>query len=496
MSTLHGPFEGYFVGLPSPDVEPKGVSRFHDLELDWGTLRPGRVVDEPPASPADPTPVHWPVLGPILAELEDGQWYRLWLHDARLHWGRPWLARDDGDRSLWCVRGHLVGRISSAPVVEPRRFGATWVDDRRRAGAATGCAIPLLLLGLLVLAAWALQGLAALLPLLAALLAALLAWRAWPTGLGRRLGLGLAPDVSWLLPLALAWLLMHWLFTPCLPIPGLLWIALLAGALTAASRAGSLGLPLFLVVLAVPVALVGWQRTGCRITGAAPPRVDFPRDPGLRPAPVLAPLPDDPAPAPGASGVADSAASEPAGESRGADAAADAGPGSPDAAGEWPSLPARDPDAELVEQASRGPSKRIGLDAAVAQGRLECGQTIHMSGDLLFPIDSATLRPQSLAQLRKLHRVVQASPDVRVKLVGHADETGRPEYNDGLSRERARAVGDWLLRWQALPRERLDLEGHGESEPLVRAAPGSPLQRLNRRVDVVVSCPGSGDAGE
>ncbi len=497
MSTLHGPFEGWFVGLPSPDAEARGVSRFHDLRLDWGTLRPGRLVDDTPASPADPTPVEWPVLGPILAELENGQWYRLWLHDARLHWGRPRLARDDGDRSLWCVRGHLVGRLAAGPVAEPRRFGATWVDDRRAPPLASGCG-PLLALLLLALAAWTSNWLPALLAALA-LLAAAFAWRASATTLGPRLGVGLAPDASWLLPLALAWLLLHWLFTPCLPIPGLLWIVLLAGALAAASRAGRLGLPLFLLAIALPIALTGWQRTGCRrglapgaVTGAGA-RSEAP----VSGVPEGAPAPGSDAPAGGGEGEggAPAGARNDAAEP-GEDEPDAAGPGSPDAAGEWPSLPARDPDADLVEQASRGPLRRIGLDAALSQGRLECGQTIHMSGDLLFPLDSAKLRPESLPQLRKLHRVVQASPEVRVKLVGHADETGLPEHNDELSRERARAVGDWLLRWQALPSDRLDLEGHGESEPLVRAAPGSPLQRLNRRVDVVVSCPGGGDAGQ
>jgi len=179
MSTLHGPFEGYFVGLPSPSVDALGVSRFHDLQLDWGTLRPGRLVDAPPESPADPTPVHWPVLGPILAELEDGQWYRLWLHDARLHWSRPRLARDDGERSLWCVRGHLVGRLAAGPVAEPRRFAATWVEPARVYASPSGCAVPLLLLLALAVALPFLRW-----PwLLLALLAAALAWRyphGWP----------------------------------------------------------------------------------------------------------------------------------------------------------------------------------------------------------------------------------------------------------------------------------------------------------------------------
>ncbi|MFM7144565.1 MAG: OmpA family protein [Alphaproteobacteria bacterium] len=531
MSTLHGAFEGFFVGLPSPDVDARGVARFHDLQLDWGTLRPATLVDAPPERPADPTPVHWAVLGPILAELEDGNWYRLWLHDARLHWGRPRLARDDGDRSLWCVKGHLVGRLATGAVAEPqglvplrglapsRPFAWASREGLAPGWPRLGC-LPLLVLAALALAvlrlAWPLAA-------LLALLAAGSAWRARARAFSSPLGWGaneLRPDASWLLPLALGWLLLHWLFVPCRAIPALLWWMLVGGAFVAANRAERLDGLLIVLALALPLALIGWQRTACqppapatapassRAPGVAVPGSGISAPPGpatggrdATPAPPGAapsgdPVPDGAGEASGEGGASRGGAGAAGARGPGATADDPGGPGAPGGAGEWPSRPSPDRDAELVQSASRGPARRIGLDAALAQGRLECGQTIHMSGDLLFPIDSATLRPQSLEQLRKLHRVVQASPDVRVKLVGHADETGLREHNDALSRERARAVGDWLLRWQALPPERLDLEGHGEAEPLVRAEPGSPLQRLNRRVEVVVSCPGGGDAGE
>ncbi|MEI8358030.1 MAG: hypothetical protein WCH13_06040, partial [Deltaproteobacteria bacterium] len=64
MPTLHGTFEGYFVGLPTSGADPRGVARCHDLRLDWGALRPARLsVAAPADAPADPSPMQWTVLG-------------------------------------------------------------------------------------------------------------------------------------------------------------------------------------------------------------------------------------------------------------------------------------------------------------------------------------------------------------------------------------------------------------------------------------------------
>lgn len=494
MPTLHGTFEGYFVGLPTSGADPRGVARCHDLRLDWGALRPARLsVAAPADAPADPSPMQWTVLGPILAELEDGRWYRLWLHDARLHWSRPRLARDDGDRSLWCVRGHLVGEIATGRLEAAHSAQADGWPTALGAWARPGCLLGLLaVLGLLVHARAWIPGLALL--ALLALPGWLAASRAWPA---RSRALGEVPAFAWLLALALAWLLLHWSLAACTPIPGLLWLALVAGALLAARRAGRLGGPLLLLLLGLPLSLVGWQRTAC-VTSAPRPVGAAPRSASDGAVDARGAASPEAAPA-GDPGAMDRAAA-PAGDASASTAGDDedaVGPGAPSASGELPSLPAPDHDADLLQQASRGRNRRIGLDAALAQGSLDCGQTIHMSGDLLFPVDSAQLRPASLPQLRKLYRVVSASPEVEVSLVGHADVTGEPEYNQALSHERARAVGDWLLRWRALPPARLRLAGRGEAEPIIDTEPGSPLQRLNRRVDVVVSCPGEmSDAGE
>ena len=71
-------------------------------------------------------------------------------------------------------------------------------------------------------------------------------------------------------------------------------------------------------------------------------------------------------------------------------------------------------------------------------------------------------------------------------LVGHTDMTGALDANIALSRRRAEAVRERLLRDHGLNRDRIDAQGAGWLAP--RASNATKAGRAaNRRVEVVVS---------
>jgi outer membrane protein OmpA-like peptidoglycan-associated protein len=74
-------------------------------------------------------------------------------------------------------------------------------------------------------------------------------------------------------------------------------------------------------------------------------------------------------------------------------------------------------------------------------------------------------------------------PSATVKIVGHTDTIGKPDYNLALSRKRAEAAYDQILAGSFIAKERVSFEGKGSIEPLFDN--GRPEGRVfNRTVTV------------
>lgn len=107
---------------------------------------------------------------------------------------------------------------------------------------------------------------------------------------------------------------------------------------------------------------------------------------------------------------------------------------------------------------------------------------VQLTNDILFDFNSADLRPESRATLRDLASNFQRYPDETVRVEGHTDNVGRPEYNQTLSERRAYSVKDYLVS-SGMPSSRITAVGYGETRP--KATNDTPEGRqLNRRVEI------------
>ena len=100
-----------------------------------------------------------------------------------------------------------------------------------------------------------------------------------------------------------------------------------------------------------------------------------------------------------------------------------------------------------------------------------------------FEFDRSDIRSEFNEMLSAHAQFLTTRPGARVRLEGHADETGSREYNIGLGERRAQAVRR-ILMLQGASASQLTTVSYGEERP---AALGSDEESysLNRRVELV-----------
>ncbi|MEM8776522.1 MAG: OmpA family protein [Pseudomonadota bacterium] len=104
--------------------------------------------------------------------------------------------------------------------------------------------------------------------------------------------------------------------------------------------------------------------------------------------------------------------------------------------------------------------------------------------EILFDVDSASVRPGLRSDLLTVADNLRQYPDSTVQVVGHTDNTGEASYNQSLSERRANAVADVLLDG-GVAFDRIDAFGRGEDRP-VASNLTEDGRALNRRVEIVI----------
>ena len=82
-----------------------------------------------------------------------------------------------------------------------------------------------------------------------------------------------------------------------------------------------------------------------------------------------------------------------------------------------------------------------------------------------FEYDQAAVRSADEATLDRKAAVLQANPNVKLTVSGHADERGSDEYNLALGNRRAGAAKRYLQN-KGIDGSRLDVVSYGEERPL------------------------------
>ncbi len=109
---------------------------------------------------------------------------------------------------------------------------------------------------------------------------------------------------------------------------------------------------------------------------------------------------------------------------------------------------------------------------------------VQMPNDILFAVDSASLRPDLRSDLRAVARNLIEYPDSTIVVVGHTDNTGSAAYNQALSERRANAVASELIA-NGVPASRVRAVGRGLTQPIASNDTAAGRAQ-NRRVDITI----------
>jgi peptidoglycan-associated lipoprotein len=84
-----------------------------------------------------------------------------------------------------------------------------------------------------------------------------------------------------------------------------------------------------------------------------------------------------------------------------------------------------------------------------------------------FDYDKADIRPDDAAALDGKVAILQANPNLRIRVHGHCDERGSDEYNLALGNRRATSVKQYLVN-RGIDASRIDTQSWGEERPIAQ----------------------------
>lgn len=140
--------------------------------------------------------------------------------------------------------------------------------------------------------------------------------------------------------------------------------------------------------------------------------------------------------------------------------------------------------------------KRRAMEQATAGTGVEVTRTadnqlrLQVPSDISFALGSAALEPRLRPVLESFAQGLGQDRTLRVRVVGHTDDSGSDAINDPLSLRRAESVRGFLVD-RGVQAERIEVAGRGSREPLV-ANDSAEHRARNRRVEIFLREPEAG----
>lgn len=137
--------------------------------------------------------------------------------------------------------------------------------------------------------------------------------------------------------------------------------------------------------------------------------------------------------------------------------------------------------AEEAARRRAADSAAAAAAAAAAAGNLRTTLTAMVH----FDYDQSDLRAEDRAILDAKIPVLQANPNVKIRVAGHTDERGSDEYNLALGQRRAATVKRYLVE-HGVADARIETVSYGEERPAAQGSDESAYAQ-NRRAEFEIT---------
>ena len=134
--------------------------------------------------------------------------------------------------------------------------------------------------------------------------------------------------------------------------------------------------------------------------------------------------------------------------------------------------------------------KQVTETPPVVQDTIYYGEQIITKGEavvlhnLYFAVDKTDVLPSSREAMDALYIFLSENPEVHIRIIGHTDNTASEAYNLRLSKGRADAVAEEMIK-RGIDASRIETDGKGMAEPVADNSTEEGRQQ-NRRVEFVV----------
>jgi len=132
-----------------------------------------------------------------------------------------------------------------------------------------------------------------------------------------------------------------------------------------------------------------------------------------------------------------------------------------------------------AEEAARAREAEAQRQRAIAAARRTLEEMV------FFDYDMAEIRDDAATTLRAKVAILRASPQVQIRIEGHADERGSTEYNMALGNRRAESIRQFLTGF-GLSESRFEIVSFGEGRPRQMGS-NEAAWAQNRRGEFVIT---------